>query len=674
MALDQVWSGENYIEIVTSQSQLDLLMDRGFSVEIVHPDITAYLQSRLADKPMGAYKTLAEIYARRDSIISDFPSIVSSKISIGQTIEGRDVWAFKISDNPELDEDEPEVLFTACIHAREVITPEVLFYFIDHLTLNYGILSEVTDLVDNREMWFVLVVNPDGYYHNEVIEPSGGGMWRKNRRDNGDGTYGVDLNRNFGHMWGYDNEGSSPYPEEPTYRGTGPFSEPESENIRQFINSRNFILTVFYHSYSNLILWPYAYDAVYAEDNDIFSEIGDSCTIHNGYEPTPGWGFYPVNGGTDDWIYGERAEKDKIFAFSPEVGSYEDNFWPPQSRIADLISENLEPNMIFARVAGDIYSLRAPAAPEVHLPDTVDYRGFKITWSHEDSLNPAQVFELVEMTGFSISRDSAETFDGWSNSGFEISTDRYQSAPSSFYSGEDNGVYYTMQTVEPFAVAVNDSILFDIYYDIESDWDYGYVEVSIDGQSFASIPGSITTEDDPNGNNLGHGITGNSGGWVEAGFDLSAYAGESIFIRLAYKTDSYVLEEGMYVDNFYPHVAFETADTVFPVSDTSLFVSDKTPDTDLYYKVRARDYQRQFGQYSNTVRTYAAQFSVCGDANDDGAVNIGDVVYVINYVFKGGPAPDPFEMGDANGDGEVNIADGVYLINYTFKGGPEPIC
>jgi len=64
----------------------------------------------------------------------------------------------------------------------------------------------------------------------------------------------------------------------------------------------------------------------------------------------------------------------------------------------------------------------------------------------------------------------------------------------------------------------------------------------------------------------------------------------------------------------------------------------------------------------------------CGDANGDGQINVGDAVFLINYVFKGGSAPDPLEAGDANCDGDVNVGDAVYLIAYVFKGGPEPCC
>ena len=119
---------------------------------------------------------------------------------LGQSIEGRDIWAFKVSDNPNDNENEPEVLYTSLIHAREPLSMMNLFYFVQKLVEGYNVDEELTYLVNNREMWFIPVVNPDGYVFNELIEPFGGGMHRKNRKDTncGNGTMrGVDLNRNF---------------------------------------------------------------------------------------------------------------------------------------------------------------------------------------------------------------------------------------------------------------------------------------------------------------------------------------------------------------------------------------------------------------------------------------------------------------------------------------------
>jgi len=149
--------------------------------------------------------TWDELNDRFDELLDDYPHIISNRIVIGQSIENRDIWAFKVSDNPNVDENEPEVLYTSLTHAREPVGMMNLFYFIQHLAEKYEVDNEVTFLVNNREMWFIPVVNPDGYVYNEIIEPDGGGMHRKNRLDTncGDGTNrGVDLNRNYSYGWG----------------------------------------------------------------------------------------------------------------------------------------------------------------------------------------------------------------------------------------------------------------------------------------------------------------------------------------------------------------------------------------------------------------------------------------------------------------------------------------
>ncbi|MCP4569560.1 MAG: hypothetical protein GY841_18440 [FCB group bacterium] len=672
MHLDQVWSGENYIEIVTDREELNRIEALGIKTQIVHANLTQHLQSRLPQRGMGDYKTLAEINAYLDNIIASYPGIVSAKTSIGQTIEGREMWAVKISDNPNIDEDEPEVLYTSCIHAREVITPEVLFYFIDHLTQNYGTDPTVTDLVDNRELWFVIVCNPDGYYHNEVIEPLGGGMWRKNRRDNGDGEFGVDLNRNWGYMWGLDDVGSSPNTEDNTYRGTSAFSEPETQNLKTFTEAHDFVIAVYYHAYSNLILWPWGYDQIYTPDEAIYAAFGDSVQAMNGYAPGPGWVLYVTNGASDDWYYGEQTTKEKIYSFTFEVGSYDDNFWPPANRISDLVSENLEPNLFIADIADRMERLAPPVSPVVMVADTVPANGYDVDWSHDDSINTAVEYELNELSNYQIVTDAADDFDYWENKQFSSSSSRSYSESYSFYSGASNGLFRHITLTETYLVQPGDTIRFMTWYDIEIDWDYAYVEVSTDGVNFESIEGNLTTTTNPNGNNHGHGITGVSGGWVEGLFGLDAYVGQEIYYRLLYNTDGAVIDEGIYFDDIYP-VCFYAQDTAYTVAApaTNLSFSDKTEGV-YFYRVRARDVENQWSQYSNFAGTVAIVTFICGDANGDETLNVGDAVYVINYVFKNGAAPDPLEAGDANCDGVINVGDAVYLINFVFKGGPDP--
>ena len=674
---DIVWKENDYVEIITSQEQLDNLIGLGFRTEYVQRDLKKFLQSRLEDRAMGGYKTLSEIYDYLDGIVADHPDIVSTKLNLGYTIEGRPMWAVKISDNPNVDEEETEILFTSAIHAREVITPEVLFNFMDSLTDKYGVDPVITDVVDNREMWFVVVVNPDGYYHNEVIAPGGGGMWRKNRRDNGDGTYGVDLNRNYGYLWGYDNEGSSPYGYDETYRGTAAFSEPETQNMRDFALAHEFAISVYYHSFSNLILWPwgYEYDA-YTPDQALFQAMGDSMSAFNGYNPTVSWGLYPTNGASDDWHYGEQTLKDKNLSFTFEVGSHEDNFWPPTERIPDLINENYEPLLLTAKIADQPQIVMAPIQPAIVLEDTVDNSWYQVQWIHDDEYNPGEVYELTELQDIQISTDTVVDFSNFITEGFLLTYSRYYSRWNSFWSDMKNSRIEYLQLKEPYTVSDGDQITFWTYYTIETDYDYAYVEVSTDGSIFTPLEGNITTNDNPNGNNRGNGITGSSGGeWVEGIFDLDDYIGQAVYIRFSYYTDPAVLEEGIYLDNIYPVVKFET-ETVISSSITDMFYTftDKTDGEDYYYKVRAKDAQNQWGNYSLTGKTHARVPYTCGDLDDDGLINILDVVFLINYIYKSGTAPDPLTSADVDGDSAINILDVVYLINYIYKSGPEPDC
>ena len=127
-----------------------------------------------------------------------YPNLITAKDSIGASVQGRTIWAVKISDNPDVDEDEPEIFYNSLIHANEVAGMMSVIYFMYYLLENYGSDAEVTYLVNNREFYFIPVINPDGNTYNQQISPNGGGMWRKNLRDNNnDGLQneydGVDL-------------------------------------------------------------------------------------------------------------------------------------------------------------------------------------------------------------------------------------------------------------------------------------------------------------------------------------------------------------------------------------------------------------------------------------------------------------------------------------------------
>ncbi|MFC2089120.1 M14 family zinc carboxypeptidase, partial [Calditrichota bacterium] len=372
--------------IVLNNYEIDKLKQNQFEYEIIIDDVIEYYHTnvRLPDAvlpeieknmknkyqiegfefgSMGGYYTFNEIVVELDSMRLLYPNLITSKQSIGTSVEGRDIWMVKISDNPDITENEPEVFFNSLIHAREPQSMASLMYFMYYLLENYGADPLVTYLLDNRELYFVPVINPDGYVYNQTIEPNGGGMWRKNCCDNdSNGVFtwddGVDLNRNFGYMWGYDDIGSSPDPNTATYRGTAPFSEPESQVIRDFCVNHNFQLASNIHSAMQMVITPFSHDLSLPPDSILFFNLGKEMIKYSGYGLNHPAYIYAVNGDASDWMYADTT-KNKTIAFTYEVGPDRDAwdetlFWPSQDKIFPTAHLDLYPQFIIALGQGVI--------------------------------------------------------------------------------------------------------------------------------------------------------------------------------------------------------------------------------------------------------------------------------------------------------------------------------
>ncbi|MFX0061306.1 MAG: M14 family zinc carboxypeptidase [Candidatus Hermodarchaeota archaeon] len=303
----------------------------------------------IPDGTMGDYHTYEEAIAEINQIVANYPTITHKEI-IGQSVEGRDLVVLKISDNPEVDEEEPEVFYMAQLHAREAISAEIALGIINYLVENYGTDSEVTEIVDTRELWILPVANPDGSMYVANTD----GSWRKNRRDNGDGTYGVDLNRNWGYKWGQE-LGSSGDTSAETYRGISPFSEPETQAIRDFILDRDFVASISYHSYGNLILYPWSYTNSPCSEKGLFNQIAIQAAGRQSYESyivQQSAELYPASGESEDWLYGELG----ILAFTFEIyeggsGDTFDTFNPPEDEIPYHVTNNIPAALYLASIA-----------------------------------------------------------------------------------------------------------------------------------------------------------------------------------------------------------------------------------------------------------------------------------------------------------------------------------
>ncbi len=238
------------MEVIATAEDIRAMRDAGLEFEVAIENLEAYhaaeaarfgpfedsLTPPLGQGAMGGHYTWDQVVAILDSFARDFPAICSQKISLGQSIENRDIWMVKISDNVGVDENEPEVLYDALHHAREPASMETTLLFMERLLSGYGTDPELTYLVDNRELYFIPVVNPDGYEYNRRTNPGGGGLWRKSRR----GGYGVDLNRNYASFFASPG-GSSGSTSSGSYHGTAPFSEPETAAVEAFANSRELV-------------------------------------------------------------------------------------------------------------------------------------------------------------------------------------------------------------------------------------------------------------------------------------------------------------------------------------------------------------------------------------------------------------------------------------------------
>ena len=306
--------------------------------------------SRVADGfdlgSMGGFYTFSEMEAKLDEMKANYPNLVTTKTSIGTSVEGRPIWMVKISDNPNIDEPEPVAYFDGVHHAREPLAMAATVNYMFWLLENYDTDPRVKFLVDNREIYFVPIVNPDGYVYNQTTDPNGGGLWRKNRNPNGGGCPGVDLNRNYGFGYATNNSCSSPDPCSGVYRGTGPFSEPESVAVRDFLTQIGAKTAFSTHSTAGSYLMPYGFDTSPPEF-EIYSEWASSFLDDNDYPYGVTFQMlgYTSCGTTRDYLHSEG-----IYGWTPEIDGQ--GFWPPPSTIFDLVDENVRPLFYQSWIAG----------------------------------------------------------------------------------------------------------------------------------------------------------------------------------------------------------------------------------------------------------------------------------------------------------------------------------
>jgi len=268
-------------------------------------------EKSLANKPQAFfdnYRRYAEIVAELQRLANAYPKIAQYKPSVATSVGGRAIPAIVISGAGGFKNDSiNRIFFQGGQHAREWIGPATVMYLITQLLQNYGSDTVTTELLDHVQFVIVPLSNPDGYEYAHTNDR----LWRKNRRRNPDGIYGVDLNRNWNDHWG--GAGSSGNTRDETYRGPSAFSEPESLQISQLIEANNqngnILAAIDFHSYSQLVLRPYGWTKSPSPDERALKILGDGIAYEiqrqSGkiYSSIKSIDLYITTGTASDWYY-----------------------------------------------------------------------------------------------------------------------------------------------------------------------------------------------------------------------------------------------------------------------------------------------------------------------------------------------------------------------------------
>lgn len=480
--------------VVADASVEARLVRAGLAVATVEPDLDR-AGARITGSPdLGLYHTWIETAAELESLHARYPALTRLE-ELGRSIEGRPILALKISDEPERDDaSEPDVLVVGCHHAREFMSVEVPLHLARSLLGGYGLDPRLTRLVDGRELWVVPLLNPDGHVYQEEFQaspewhPPG---WRKNRRQNDDGTVGVDLNRNYAFLWGYDDEGSAPDGVSETFRGTEPFSEPETRALQLLVERQRFVVALSYHSFGGLLLYPWGYTRMaLTEDQPVFEALADSMVRENRYRPGNAYfgTIYITNGDFDDWMYGEISPRKptRTLPFTVELNSQgQGGFWPPEHLIAPTCEAMWSLNLYALQVAENARAPLPPPAPLlVATQDAQDRRRIHLEWTQpQDPGNPVDYYEVFEISPV-----------GWDVAPPPLAAEA--TAAGRFLVARD------LQRPR------SDEVALRLRARLEPLWDHVYVEARGADGRWRALPGAATRSASPTGRNTGNGMSG----------------------------------------------------------------------------------------------------------------------------------------------------------------------
>ena len=377
------------LELFINESQLLDLRSMGYD---------PILSQKITTNDPGLYRTYSEVIQEVQALAVQYHSIVSlfslgpsrGKILFNEgnadyTDYQHEVWCLKVSDNPDQEEEEPNAYIMGGIHSNELISVEVTMAVLRNILENYGNDQEITDIVNSQQIWFVPIINPDGY---SMVVSDSSTLHRKNLRDNNDNLFpdggnidGVDLNRNFGYVWG--DNGASNYPWSNIYHGPSEWSEIETCYIRDLIQARKFYAGITYHSYAQYILYPLGHiTGARALDSLYMHQLSHDMALTIPKLNSPNnYGYYQANnfnytcqGTMGDWSYAQE----RIFGYTIELG---DEYMPEEvdtictaNILAPIVMMNrVNQSTIYGKITN---SQGEPLVCDVYVQEVDDRQGF----------------------------------------------------------------------------------------------------------------------------------------------------------------------------------------------------------------------------------------------------------------------------------------------------------
>lgn len=342
----------DYVIVIANLEEKNRLEKLGWVLET--KSLLQALDFPVKDKD---YHNYAELTEALNKLQTDYPNLVRT-FSIGKSLEGRDIMGIRIC----AEEDQakcsqlPGFALMGGHHAREHLSVELPLRFAQQLVEKYKAGDfRIRNLVNSRDIQIVPAVNPDGLEYD--VASGNYKLWRKNRKKNADGTYGVDLNRNYGFKWG--TGGSSTSPSSDTYMGPAPFSEPETQAVKNWVESnKNFNILLSTHTFSELILYPWGntHDSIADQKAlAVHEKMAQQMATWNNYKPQQSSDLYIASGDTTDWSFGAHGIISFTFELDPVNNFSSAGFYPGAAIIPSVVEKNTEPLLYLIEYSDNPY-------------------------------------------------------------------------------------------------------------------------------------------------------------------------------------------------------------------------------------------------------------------------------------------------------------------------------